>query len=315
MAVEINNNELQVQRLREIIRYRKDPVAFLKEQCQIKHPRKGVIPFTLFPAQETCVKDFMDYRFNIVLKSRQLGITTVVAGFCCWRMIFFPHQEIRVVATKNETAQISIEMANTMIDNVAPWILAILGSTRANERKHTVELLNGSRMSAFGQSRGSNPDTGVGRALSLLVVDEAALIPNMTDIWTSVYPTLSQGGNAIVLSTPRGSSNWFYDTYRKAEDKDYKEGEIAFNPIRLMWWENTERMDTPLEADDTVPGGYVNHWARGTFAALSIKQIAQEYSCVTKDCYVSVKDREGYSHKIEIGQLEKFLATSDSFIL
>jgi intein/homing endonuclease len=201
MAVELNNTDIQAQRLKEIIRYRKDPIAFLKEQCKIKHPRRGIIPFELFPAQEDCIKNFINHRFNIVLKSRQLGITTIVAGYCTWRMVFFPHQEIRVVATKNETAQISIEMANTMVDNIEPWILSMLGAIRATERKHTVELLNGSRMSAFGQARGSNPDTGVGRSLSLLVVDEAALIPNMTDIWTSIYPTLSQGGNSCDENT------------------------------------------------------------------------------------------------------------------
>lgn len=274
----------------KIIEYKKDPVLFCKEQCKIRHPTKGFINFDVFPAQEKCIEDFLKHRFNIILKSRQLGISTVVAGYITWRLVFFPYQEIRVVATKNSTAQIIIEMAFNMFDSISKEILDVLNVKRTTEQKHTVMLSNGSRVQAFTKGSGDNPDTGVGSALSLLVIDEAALIKNIDEIWTSVYPTISQGGDCIILSTPRGIDNWFYKMFERAEIGAYAEGEEKFNPIKLMWWENLERVrppETPLEKDENIIGGFTNSWAKATFANLSKKRIAQEY-CVAGDSIVTI---------------------------
>lgn len=278
-----NPSDLEtVLRLQKLIAYRRDPVKFFTEQCAIQHPTKGMMPFTVFPAQAKCARAFVDNRFNIILKSRQLGISTVVAAYCLWKCVFFPHQEVRVVATKKESSQIIVRMAWNMLLNVDSWILDFLGAGQASERKHTIELKNGSRMQSFGQAKGDNPDTGVGQALSLLVIDEAALISNIKEVWTTIFPTLSQGGDCIILSTPRGTENWFYKMFDKAEQKKYEVGEQPFNPIRLMWWENLERIrppHTPLIDDPTVIGGKINSWARAQFSNMTPKEIAQEYCC------------------------------------
>ena len=294
------------ERMEKIIEYRKDPLKFFKEQCYIRHPKKGLVKFPLFPAQEKCIKDFIKHRFNIILKSRQLGISTITAAYCLWKAIFFPHQEIKVVATKKESAQIIIRMAYFMLINVDYWILETLGALPDGDRKQTVELKNGSRMQALAQAKGQNPDTGVGNALSLLVIDECALIPNMDEIWTTIYPTLSQGGDCIVLSTPRGVGNWFHKVYTKAEDKDYKPGEDPFNPIRLMWWDNLDRVgpynpeETELETDDKIPGGHTNSWARRNFANLTTKQIAQEYACVAGDTNITLRSCDNVNEIFDI---------------
>ena len=68
--------------LKEIIadEYKKcalDPIYFMKKYCVIQHPTRGKIPFHLYPFQENCLDDFKDNRFNIILKSRQLGLSTL----------------------------------------------------------------------------------------------------------------------------------------------------------------------------------------------------------------------------------------------
>lgn len=127
-----------------------------------------------------------------------------------------------------------------------------------------------------------------------IISHNCALVKGMEDIWTSAYPSLSQGGDCIILSTPRGVDNWFYDMYQKAENKDYGYGEEPFNPIRLMWWENLERIQppfTPLEDDPTAIGGKSNSWSRATFGSLTKKKIAQEY-CVSSDAIITLRDKE-----------------------
>ena len=71
-------------------------------------------------------------------------------------------------------------------------------------------------------------DAGRSEALSLLVIDEAAHIEGMDDLWTGLYSTLSTGGGCIALSTPCGVGNWFHKTYIEAES-----GQNDFFPTRL----------------------------------------------------------------------------------
>ena len=96
--------------LKDIIKeeYKKcllDPVHFMKKYCQIQHPQKGKIPFHLYPFQEDALRDLRDFDYNVILKSRQLGISTLSAGYALWLMTFFGDKNILVIATKQEVAK------------------------------------------------------------------------------------------------------------------------------------------------------------------------------------------------------------------
>jgi len=84
----------------EYIKCAQDPAYFMKKFCMIQHPIRGKIPFDLYDFQEKTVREFKDNRFNIILKSRQLGISTLSAGYSLWLMTFFQDKNILVIATK-----------------------------------------------------------------------------------------------------------------------------------------------------------------------------------------------------------------------
>ena len=65
-----------------------DPVYFMRQYCYIQHPTKGKIKFNLFPFQEDTLHDLQNNRYNVILKSRQLGISTLSAGYALWSMLF-----------------------------------------------------------------------------------------------------------------------------------------------------------------------------------------------------------------------------------
>ena len=73
-------------------------------------------------------------------------------------------------------------------------------------------------------------DAGRSEALSLLVIDEAAHVESLDELWAGLYPTISTGGRVIALSTPNGVGNWFHKTYTEAAD-----GSNDFHPILLNW--------------------------------------------------------------------------------
>ena len=65
-----------------------DPVHFMKKYCFIQHPQRGRIQFSLFPFQEKVLKLFQDNPYSLILKSRQLGMSTLSAGYSLWMMLF-----------------------------------------------------------------------------------------------------------------------------------------------------------------------------------------------------------------------------------
>ena len=223
----------QKKSLKEIVaeEYKKcavDPIHFMKKYCMIQHPVRGKIPFHLFPFQEKTLTQFKDNRFNIVLKSRQTGISTLSAGYALWKMIFNSDYNVLVIATKQDVAKNLVTKVRVMHELLPGWLKG--GSLEDN--KLSLRLHNGSQIKAIA----SSPDAGRSEALSLLIFDEAAFIDDIDEIWVSAQSTLSTGGSCIALSTPNGVGNWFHQTWLGAE-----ESTNPFNTIRLHWTVHPER--------------------------------------------------------------------------
>ena len=63
-------------------------------------------------------KGFNDYRFNIINKGRQLGISTLTAGYIVWMMLFHRDKSILVMATKFETAGNLVRKVKSIMKNL-----------------------------------------------------------------------------------------------------------------------------------------------------------------------------------------------------
>lgn len=150
--------------LAEIVRCGKDPVYFLKKYVKIQHPRRGMIPFETYKFQDDCLEHFKKNRFNIVLKSRQLGLSTITAGFCAWLALFYKDKNILVIATKLAVAQEFTKKVRVMLESVPEKLRLSSWSTT----KTTIAFSNGSLITATPTS----DDAGRSQALSLLIVDE-----------------------------------------------------------------------------------------------------------------------------------------------
>ena len=236
----------------EIVRCGKDPVHFCVKYAKISHPMKGLIPFDLYDFQKETLSEFKNNRFSVILKARQLGISTTVAAYVCWMMLFQRNKNVLVVATKLQTATNLVKKIKAIHKHLPSWLKI---SDIAIDNRTSFELSNGSQVKASSTSG----DAGRSEALSLLVVDEAAFVEGMDELWAGLYPTLSTGGRCIALSTPNGVGNWFHKTYTEAEEQ-----KNDFTTIRLPW-------DVHPERDQ--------EWFEKETRNMSRREIAQELEC------------------------------------
>ena len=167
-------------------------------------------------------------------------------------MLFHKEKNILVIATKFSTAGNLVKKVKAIMKALPPWlqVAKVLVDNRTS-----FELTNGSTIKAASTSG----DAGRSEALSLLVIDEAAHIDGLSDLWTGLYPTLSTGGRCIALSTPNGVGNWFHKTFAASEL-----GDNDFHPVVLPWEVHPERDQA---------------WFEKETKNMSRRQIAQELEC------------------------------------
>ena len=233
----------------EFIKCRQDPAYFMKKYAMIRHPTQGLLKFALWDFQEECIKDFINNSYNIVLKARQLGLSTLCAGYCAWLMTFFKDKEIYILATKRDTATNLVDKVKVVLTNMPDW----MQHKFTIENRQSLKLSNGSVVKASGTTK----DAARSESLSLLIVDEAAFVDKLDDIWIAAQPTLSTGGDCIALSTPNGMGNWFHKMYSEAESGTSLQvggRKVAFNPIKLHWSNHPDRDDVWANNERTKIG-------------------------------------------------------------
>ena len=113
---------------KEILKCGKNPTYFLRNYAKITHPERGNIPFKTYPFQDDLLEKFRDHRFNVIAKARQLGISTIVAGYIAWMLLFYRDKNILVMATKYSTASNMVKKVKHILGNVPDWItISIVG--------------------------------------------------------------------------------------------------------------------------------------------------------------------------------------------
>lgn len=234
------------------------PVHFMKHYVKIQHPTKGGILFNLYPFQEEMLSDISNYKYNIILKSRQMGISTLLASYALWVSVFNKDKNIVVVSLKQDVAKEIITKVRYANDHLPTWLKIVC----EEDNKLSLKFKNGSQIRATSTTSNS----GVSLAISELIIDECAMIPDMADMWAAIQPALSIGGKCHILSTPRNIGEWYHKTWVDANEgiKDGV-GKNGFHPIILPWDLHPDRNQAWRDSEGAKLG--------------SPKEAAREYDC------------------------------------
>ena len=234
---------------KEIVEFAKcaDPVTgpqyFMDHYFYIQHPTKGKMLYHPFGYQKRLIDTYHNFRFSISLMPRQTGKTTSAAGYLLWFAMFRPDSTILIAAHKYTGAQEIMQRVRYAYELCPDFIRA--GCTSYN--KGSIDFENGSRI----VSQTTTETTGRGMSITLLYCDEFAFVrPTIAkEFWTSISPTLSTGGKAIITSTPNSDEDQFALIWKQA-NKNIDEfgnqtelGTNGFKPYQSHWNEHPDRDD------------------------------------------------------------------------
>lgn len=200
---------------------------FIQKYVYIQMTNGGRGKFMLYAFQKKLLYLMNTKDRLIILKSRQLGITTLSAAYALWLMMFKRDQSILALAPDQDKARAILDKISFAYDELPSWLLTLADAHSTENNKLRITLSNGSKA----QAASGSPKASRGKTATFLVLDEAAFIDTEPEAtWAAAQQTLSTGGTAILLSTPNGTGNIFNKLYTEAEM-----GENEFVPVKLKW--------------------------------------------------------------------------------
>jgi hypothetical protein len=236
-----------------LVKVSRDP-WFFSTFARIIHPIMGKVPFALYPFQKVVLYAFLHNQFNVIVKCRQMGLTELMGLYVLWLAMFHPYKNIVMISLKDRVAKKLLRRIKHIYKNLPPIFQTPIENGRKGDYGTASEMVFSNHSSIT--SVPTTEDAGRSEAVSLLVMDEAAIMQYAEIIWTAAFPTLATGGSAIVNSTPYGIGNFFYNTFTEALN-----GSNGFNPIKLTW-------DMHPDRDQA--------WYNKMRSALGAKRTAQE---------------------------------------
>jgi hypothetical protein len=222
--------------------YADNPAAFFRDCVWVPAGlklggTKGRVPLELFDYQQEALSTFRDNRYVIVLKARQLGLTTIAMAYALWMLLFRPGSNIVLVSKNQTTADKALELLDFMYQFLPESIRARGPQPENTAAKHHSYKFPDGMVSQI-TSYAATKTVAAGQTASLVIWDEAALAEYQEDVLRTLLPTTDAGGSLIVFSTARGGHNTFARLYRDAE-----RGENEFVPLFYPW--NKSKMVSP----------------------------------------------------------------------
>lgn len=216
--------------MRQVLRRcARSPAFFIENFCKVKHPSAGILPFSLFNYQKKSLIAYKKYRYNLYRKCRQCGISTLTGAYALWLALFHPHSTVLIVSKRDLDAKEFLDKNIKFVYNQLPDSFKVIyGDPPKIWSEHRIAFPNGSSIKSLTSSK----NTLRANSSTLNIIDEAAFMPDMEDMWSAGQPTLTHGGSAVVISTCNGIGNWYHSTWADAE-----EGSNEFNPIYIPWWD------------------------------------------------------------------------------
>lgn len=196
--------------------------------------RAKIIPANLdaifLPYQSAWIKD--ESLLKIMEKARQIGLSWCTAYPAVERTAAAAALRDQWVSSRDEVqAKLFLEdckMWAKIMDMAARDLGEVVIDREKRLSAYVLEFSTGLRI----HSMSSNPDAQAGKRGGR-ILDEFALHPDPRKLWAIAYPGITWGGNLEVISTHRGSHNFFNELIREVREHGNPKG-ISLHRVTLQ---------------------------------------------------------------------------------
>jgi hypothetical protein len=246
VAFRLDEVELQANKyITEYLRCKSDFEHFCSNYILLEAPG-GDIPLRPYKKQIQLIRAMERHKFMLVLKSRQIGISTINQAYAVWLVVFYSNAVIGIISKNGKEATHFARTIRSMIEKLPDWMKPRKGTQGRGFAKKTEQsfiLTNGSKVYAEPVNPNAPEKTLRGKAITLLIIDEAAFVDHIDSAWTSMVPALSTNQmqakkanvpyGTMILSTPNktvGVGQWYFKRYQNALT-----GDDIFKPFIIHW--------------------------------------------------------------------------------
>jgi len=200
-------------------------------------------------------------KYAVILKSRQIGISSITQAYCAWLTVLFENSVIGIISKDGAEATTFARTIRGIVEKLPEWMKPRKGMSGPGFDKYTEQsyiLTNGSKVFASTVNPNAPDKTLRGKAITFLVIDEAAFVKYIDIAWTSIVPALSTAHKlaraagipygCVILSTPNktvGIGQWFYAKYTRAVSKISEDVFGSFKPFVIHWKDIEELAGDP----------------------------------------------------------------------
>ncbi len=201
--------------------YSDNPADFFRDCVSVPAGEKlggtaGRVNFDLFDYQLETLDTIRNNRYVILLKARQLGLTTLAMAYAFWMLMFRPGSNVVLVSRSQTAANSALEIMDFMYSFLPEWAKTRGPRVESDaSTHHSYRFSNGmvSKITSYAATK----TVAAGQTASLVLWDEAALAEYQEDAFRTLLPTTDAGGSMVIFSTARGGHNQFARLYRDAE--------------------------------------------------------------------------------------------------
>lgn len=200
----------------------RDPKFYLENFCKVKAKSRTMVPFLLNEAQKDLFNALRKAFRIIILKSRQIGFSTAIAGF-------FYHDTIMNPGTTSVIIGYNREMTTELLEKVKTFY-----NTTPTELRPTIHFNSKYEMSfpKVGSKIIVLPSTesvGRGYTINNLHCTELAMWEKAEEKMTTLEAAVPSDGRIIIESTPFGIGNTYHEMWI-SEGNGYTKKEYGW------WW-------------------------------------------------------------------------------
>jgi len=214
--------------LENYTKYSNNPIEFIKDN-RIGYSTKtfDVRLLLLHDFEKKIINIAHSNQFSAFVKSRQMYMSTLMASYVAWYMIFNTEKTIIIFSPKIASSARFIQIVREILQNYSVDGIFNFEDNCSINSFSELSLKNGCSLKGASNST----DAGKAKEIDLLLVDEASYISNLENIWMSALPCLvAKSGKCIMYSSVNYEDDFFLKVFN-----DGQQGKNNFITLKVHW--------------------------------------------------------------------------------